>query len=139
MTESSFGGFVVKDRSCSGSWWFIPACVLPPTGEQVTEGISWALRMGSREMKGSTNRVLDLPWAISAHTTILSQDAQMEDWGWGYKKEETMEKIGDSLNRNIKVTIRVKCVFSIRAKTYPLLNVSKPLSKPLFWPSHAKS
>ena len=49
---------------------------LPP------EGISWALRMGSREMKGSTNRVLDLPWAISAHTTILSQDAQMEDWGW---------------------------------------------------------
>lgn len=54
MAQSGFGGFVVKDRSCSGSWWFIPACVLPPTREQVTEDISWALRMGSREMKGST-------------------------------------------------------------------------------------
>lgn len=36
----------------------------------------------------------------------LSQDAQMEDWRWGYKKKR-MEKIDDSLNRNIKVTIRV--------------------------------
>lgn len=104
MAQSGFGGFVVKDRSCSGSWWFIPACVLPPTGEQVIEDISWALRMGSREMKGSKNRVLEFPWASSAHTSILSQDAQMEDWGWGYKKEERVEKIDDSLNRNIKVT-----------------------------------
>ena len=107
MTHSGFGCFVAKDRSYSGSWWFISAYVLPPTGEQVTEDISWALRMGSREIKGSTNSFLELPWASSAHTTVLSQDAQMEDWRWGYKKEERMEKIDDSLNRNIKVTIRV--------------------------------
>ena len=36
MTQSSFGGFVVKDRSCSGSWWFISACVAQALGRHVS-------------------------------------------------------------------------------------------------------
>lgn len=55
-------------------------CFIPAAGEQITEGVSWALGMGNRARKGGTNRVLERPRASSAYITIVSQDAQREGW-----------------------------------------------------------